>query len=98
MTATEFDELYDLVMEDQDASAAAVENSIRRNLAKHVEQARFVRGWSLRKLADELGTSLSQVQRITHREVGGGLTIGALVRVARLFGWRLVIRFEEIGS
>lgn len=88
-------ELESDVMANKDARCAAVENELRRYIGSHIEQAKFARGWSLRKLASELGTSLSQVQRVTHREVGGGLTLRTLVRVADTFGWKLVIRFED---
>ena len=82
----DFQALEDLVLSNRNARTAAFENDLRRKLAKIIEEEREQRGLSIRGLAKEMGTSISQVQRLLHREVGGTLTLRTLVRAADALG------------
>ena len=73
-------DLEQAVLNDPIACAAARENDIRRRIGQAIEQARRKKGFSVRKLAKEIGTSLSQVQRLRHHEYGGSLTLWTIVR------------------
>ena len=77
------------VMANRDARCAYVENKLRSKLAGEFDEARQDRGLSIRGLAKAIGTSLSQVQRLLHREVGGSLTLGTFVRAADALGLTL---------
>lgn len=66
--------------------AARIENDLRRDFARMVDTERKHRGWSIRKMAAELGTSVSQVQRLLHREVGGSLTLRTVTRAVQALG------------
>ena len=77
-----FDELRDEILRDPIARAAAAENSVRRELARTFDGVRLSRSLSIRALAREMGTSVSQIQRLLHRERGGSLTLRTLFRAA----------------
>lgn len=74
--------LEELVLADKSARTAAAENDLRRKLAEVIEGERSRRKLSIRALAERMETSVSQVQRLLHREVGGSLTLRTLVRAA----------------
>lgn len=80
--ATDFDALAQEIRNDPDARAAERENAIRHAIAAAIDLGRQAKGWSLRKFADEIGTSLSQVQRLLQRERGGSLTLWTICRAA----------------
>ena len=82
------------VLRDPVARAAAIENSVRRDIAARVEAARKAKGLSIRGLAKRMQTSPSQIQRLLHREVGGSLTLTTLVRAADALGLDLILRLE----
>ena len=94
-----YEDLLREVLEDKDVRTAAVENDLRRELAAKFDKARCREGLSLRELAGRMGTSLSQVQRVLHREVGGSLTLRTVVRAADALKMKLVVRAhpEERG-
>jgi ribosome-binding protein aMBF1 (putative translation factor) len=78
----DFEKLTALVNSDKVARTARIENNLRRNLGEILDNERIRQGLSIRDLAKELETSISQVQRVLHREVGGNLTLKTLVRAA----------------
>lgn len=82
----DFESLRSEVLQDKDARAAALENSLRQRIGAALESARLERGLSLRQLGGEIGSSLSQVQRLLHREVGGSLTLRTICRAADHLG------------
>jgi len=77
-----YDKLAEEVLSSRIARSAAKENRIRRELAAELEAAMKARGLSIRSLAKEMNSSVSQVQRLLHREVGGSLTLRTIVRAA----------------
>jgi len=77
-----FDDLVEEVLSNRNARCAARENSQRRSLAVVFEKARKAKHFSIRALAEEMGTSVSQVQRLLHNELGGSLTLRAIFRAA----------------
>lgn len=82
MDATSFDDLLKEVLADRDARTAMLENTLRRKISGAFEKARADRGLSIRGLAKEIGTSVSQVQRLLHQESGGSLSLRTLCRAA----------------
>lgn len=80
-----------------DTRAAAAENRLRRELAEHFERARTARGLTFRALAREMGSSVSQVQRLLHRELGGSLTLMTIARAAEVLGMKLVLFDDRTG-
>ena len=72
----------EILDENVEIRAASKENTLRRRLAVALQQAREMRGISIRELAKKIGTSLSQVQRVMHEEVGGSLTLRTIVKAA----------------
>lgn len=89
--STNFDDLVREVMGDADVRAAVSENSLRRKLGKSFESSRLLRNWSMRELAQRMGTSLSQVQRVLHRQQGGSLTLLTICRAADALGMHVDI-------
>jgi transcriptional regulator with XRE-family HTH domain len=89
--AHDFEALVNEVLADSDARTAYAENALRRYLAASFELARQGRGVSVRALAAEMGTSVSQVQRLLHHEVGGSLTLRTICRAADVLGLRVKI-------
>lgn len=75
-----FDAILQEVMADPVARAAANENRLRRALSSSFDDARRARGLSVRRMATLMGTSVSQVQRLLHRELGGSLTLRTICR------------------
>ena len=83
------------VLSDRTARVAYLENATRRKLAEKFEKARQEKGLSLRALAKEMKTSVSQVQRLLHKEQGGSLTLRTLFRAAEVLGLTLNIQGES---
>jgi hypothetical protein len=69
-----------VLLRDPESKAAAIENRFRRWLAAELDGARKNQRYSIRSLAHEMETSVSQVQRLLHREVGGSLTLRSIMR------------------
>jgi transcriptional regulator with XRE-family HTH domain len=92
----EFTNLINEALDDPDVRAAAHENTLRRQLADVIRGAQLQRGWSVRQLADEIGTSPSQVQRLLHREQGGSLTLRTVCRAADKLGLRVSLHLRPV--
>jgi transcriptional regulator with XRE-family HTH domain len=82
------------VAQDKDARTAAVENRLRSHIGEAFDAARKAKGLSIRALAKEMGTSISQVQRMLHEDIGGGLTLRTLVRGADVLGLSVSFHLE----
>ena len=92
MRSDSFEELLQQILADKDARVAAIENDVRRQLASALEEARTRKRLSIRGLAKQIGTSMSQVQRVLHLELGGSLTLRTIVRACDALGLRLTLR------
>lgn len=92
----DFEALIADVLANSDARTARVENALRRHLSEQFDAARHSKGMSVRGLAAEMGTSISQVQRLLHHEAGGSLTLKTLCRAADVLG--LVLSIEALAS
>ena len=90
----DFEGLRNEVLADRDARCAYKENRLRRKLAAAFDEARQHRSLSIRGLAKLIGTSVSQVQRLLHREVGGSITLSTFVRAADALGLTLDMSAE----
>lgn len=77
-----WEEIDEDVLEDRASRCADIENSLRRKIAEAFNEARDAGKLSVRDLARELETSVSQVQRLLHEELGGSLTLRTIVRAA----------------
>lgn len=86
MDATSFDDLLKEVLADRDARTAMLENALRRRVSSAFEKARNDKGLTVRGLAKEIGTSVSQVQRLLHQEAGGSLSLRTICRAADALG------------
>jgi transcriptional regulator with XRE-family HTH domain len=82
MKTESFDDLLDLVLADRVARVARNENAARRKLAREFDAARNQKNLSVRELAKEMETSISQVQRLLHIESGSSLTMRTIFRAA----------------
>lgn len=83
------------ILSNRDSRIAAHENFIRRGLGRWFDDARLEKGLSLREFAKYIGTSLSQTQRLLHKQLGGSLTLKTLCKAADVFGFRIEIKFIE---
>jgi len=90
----DFESLVEEIQTNKDVQLASIENSLRRNIAAILEAQREKKGLSLRNLAKETGTSLSQIQRVLHKEHGGNLTLRTLIRVADALGLSVTIKIS----
>lgn len=93
-----FTSLKTEVLGDREARCAYKENKLRRKLAVEFDAARAKHGLSIRSLAKAIGTSLSQVQRLLHREVGGSITLSTFVRAADALGLTLTMTAQPDPS
>src|SRR5262245_13361361 len=80
MTFEPFDD--EATLDDPTSRAAAHENALRRKLAASLEEARARKGLSIRGFAKEIDTSLSQVQRLLHKQLGGSLSLFTICKAA----------------
>lgn len=87
------DETTELVMQDRTARMAYLENGLRRRIGATLDAVRCAKAWSLRDLAREAETSLSQVQRLLHTSLGGSLTLRSIVNAADALGLDVEISF-----
>lgn len=94
-TNYDFDDLAREILSVKDARTGYIENRLRRRIAEAFEEARRRKGLSVRELAKEMGTSLSQVQRLLHFEVGGSLTLRTVCRAADALDLSLSIHVRE---
>jgi len=96
MRGENFDDFVNEVLEDKDVRAGSEENQLRRQLGEAFEKARLERNMSIRDLASAMGSSVSQVQRLLHKEIGGSLTLMTIVRAADALGMRLTVNAERV--
>lgn len=78
-----FEELFAELNKDPEIRVAGDEYRLRRELAAILDKRRAEKGLTLRALADRMGTSLSQVQRLFQEQHGGSLTLRTIVKAAR---------------
>lgn len=93
-----FSDLLKEVLSSPDAGAAMRENTLRRKIAAEFEAARLEHGLSVRELAERMGTSVSQVQRLRHESLGGSLTLRTLCRAAHVLGLAVTVNVRRNGS
>ena len=86
-------EILQEIESDPVARAGFVENDLRREIGRALTFERERRSMSMRELADAMSTSLSQVQRVLHEDIGGTITLRTLVRAANALELRPVVRF-----
>lgn len=93
----DFEALFREVLADPIAGAAACENDFRRMLGEYFENARRAKGLSVRELAKQMGTSLSQVQRLVHAEQGGksSITLRTIFRAAHVLELNVSAHIRE---
>lgn len=96
MSMNSLDRLFAKALEKRGVRAARDENALRRALATAFEDVRTARGLSLRDLAAEMETSLSQVQRVLNKNQGGSLTLNTVCRAADALDLRLSIQVEPL--
>ena len=92
---SDFDNLVNEVLAVQDARTAYLENRLRRALADSFEEARKKKDMSVRQLAKEMETSVSQVQRLLQRDVGGSVTLRTVCRAADVLGLAISVHARE---
>lgn len=80
MKFTSLDDFIKDVLQDADSRAAYEEHRYAIRLAELLEAERQRRGWSLRRLAEEMSTSLSQVQRVLAEHASGTVTLRTVFR------------------
>ena len=87
-----YDALRAEILANVVTGAAFCENDFRRELSAEFDKARREKGMSIRDLAREMKTSLSQVQRLLHVEIGGddSLTLRTLFRAAHVLDLKLI--------
>ena len=86
-----FKELQREVLKNKDARCAAHENELRRRLAIVFDTARMKENWSIRELAEHMGSSISQVRLLLHREIGGSLTLNTICRAADVLNIQVIL-------
>lgn len=79
------------VLDSPAAKAAYDENNLRREISKVFRAEKEKRGLSLRKLANVLGISISQTQRLLHEDLGGPLNLLSIVQAANALGLKIKI-------
>jgi transcriptional regulator with XRE-family HTH domain len=85
---------------DRIVRTAARENTIRRNLGSVFEAVRKEKGLSLRGMAKAMESSVSQVQRVLHKELGGSLTLRTVLRAADVLELDVdvLLRLRSLGE
>lgn len=94
-TEFDFDAVAREVLANRDARTAYTENRLRRTLAESLNEARLHKGLSVRDLAKAMHTSVSEVQRLLHEEVGGSLTLRTVCRAADALGMKVAIHVRD---
>jgi len=82
-------DLHALIGRTPKGRAAYEEARMRRQFARVFEEARAAKGLSLAGLARDMGTSVSQVQRVLGKLVGGTVTLRTLLRAADVLDVRI---------
>jgi len=90
-----WDKFYKEALQDNEIKAIADENALRRYIASIISKEMDEKCLSIRTLASKVGTSLSQIQRLLHREVGGTLTLLSIIKAANALGLRLDIQLHR---
>lgn len=90
-----FSDLMREVLGTVDAGAALRENTIRRKIAVEFEAARKAQGLSVRDLAKKMGTSVSQIERLRHEELGGSLTLRTICKAAQVLGLAVTVNVRK---
>ncbi len=93
-----YEALRTAILANRDAGASYKENRVRRKLATEFEEARVARGMTMRQLAQKMGTSLSQAQRLLHYESGGSLTLKTVVRAADVLGLTVTVNARRVPA
>lgn len=78
--------------------ASGADNDARQDLGREFDAERQRRGWSIRKLASELHTSVSQVQRLLHHEIGGSLSLLTVARAVYVLDISVEIILSKHGG
>ena len=94
-TEFDFDAVVREVLSDRDSRTAYMENRLRRGLAGSLDEARRQQGLSVRALAKAMHTSVSEVQRLLHEEVGGSLTLRTVCRAADALGMKVALHIRD---
>ena len=94
----EFDALRAEVLSRRAARLAARENDMRRAIARSFESAREDQALSLRELASGMDTSLSQVQRLLHEDVGGSVTLRSICSAADVLNLRISVHVRPVPA
>jgi len=90
---TNYDRVVKTAMRDIVVRTSANENNIRRRMGEIFEASRKAQKISIRELAKRMKTSVSQVQRVLHKQVGGSLTLSTIVRACDVLG----VEFSSIS-
>lgn len=89
MPFIDMDEMVRKYTSDLEGKAAYNEHRYAIRLAEELERARAAKGWSLRQMADEMGTSLSQVQRVLAMHGSGTIKLRTMFRALAALGLEL---------
>lgn len=90
--------LFREVLNNPAARCAYQENELRRAIAASIEDARQSKGLTVRALAKAMETSVSQVQRLLHEDLGGSITLRTLCRAADVLDCRFGVHFRAIQA
>ena len=77
-----WNDLLAKTLESPKARAAFNETELRIRLAEVFSGEMKRKGYSVRAFAKKIGTSISQVQRLLHHDIGGSLTLLSIVKAA----------------
>lgn len=94
----ELDTIFENAENDFFFRTGAREQEIRIALARRIEELRKGQRLSIRDLADRMYTSVSQVERLLNKEVGGGLTLRTMVRASDVLQAELNVWIESIAE
>jgi hypothetical protein len=86
---TDYEALQREVLEDFACKCMAIENGLRRELAKQIEIEMKKRNWRDYNLAKHAKCPLSEIRRLLHQEVGGRLTLRTIIRSLNVLGLKL---------
>jgi transcriptional regulator with XRE-family HTH domain len=93
----DFEALFREVLANPIAGAAYGENDFRRALSEAFEQKRKLKQLTMRDFAKQIGTSLSQVQRLLHVEAGGksSVTLRTIFRAAHILDLQVTAHIRD---
>lgn len=98
MNNESWEDLLTEVLANKHARCAYRQNELRRKLAAAFEDARKAKGLSVRALAAEMETSVSQVQRLLHMDLGGSITLTTICRAADVLELTVGIHVRRAAS